>query len=112
MEKFLFIGVEDIRNEKVGRVGVCVVFILFIIGVQIIWMYKIYGKLFERVMSLKLVFSFIYNNYFLIELVFVSWLLYFIQCLMYMYIKFEVVYVYFGMILIFCLQVKVLKSIF
>lgn len=31
---------------------------------------------------------------------------------MYMYIKFEVVYVYFGMILIFCLQVKVLKSIF
>lgn len=70
MEKFLFIGVEDIRNEKVGRVGVCVVFILFIIGVQIIWMYKIYGKLFERVMSLKMVFSFIYNNYFLIELVY------------------------------------------
>lgn len=33
MEKPPSTGAEDIRNEKVGRAGDCVVFILFIIGV-------------------------------------------------------------------------------
>lgn len=33
MEKPPSTGAEDIRNEKVGRAGTCVVFILFIIGV-------------------------------------------------------------------------------
>lgn len=47
MEKPPSTGAEDIRNEKVGRAGACVVFILFIIGVQITWMHKTYGKLSE-----------------------------------------------------------------
>lgn len=70
MEKPPSTGAEDIRNEKVGRAGACVVFILFIIGVQITWMHKTYGKLSERVMSLKLVLSFIHNNHSSIELVY------------------------------------------
>lgn len=62
----------------------------------------------------ELVLNFIHNNHSSIELVnqfFESWLLHFIQCSMYMYIKFEAVYVHFGMTLTSCLQVKVLKSI-
>lgn len=115
MEKPPSTGAEDIRNEKVGRAGACVVFILFIIGVQITWMHKTYGKLSERVMSLKwFSVSYITTTLQLSQYTsqfFVSWLLHFIQCSMYMYIKFEAVYVHFGMTLTSCLQVKVLKSI-
>lgn len=62
MEKPPSTAAEDIRNEKVSRARAPVVFILFIIGVSIVWMHKAYGKLSERIRNLKLVLNFTHET--------------------------------------------------